>query len=330
MPLESVVTSGGKPLLPWRRAESLRDTLVLWLPCRFQGMPEGQHVWLSLFMQRWFAMLTSEQGLEEECFVQLETLQKEEKLHDRFYAGLLKERPLIGRSVFSLQELPKSATTDEIDLLRKGKVKYDYHVMSAARTCWFRGADTAALRSAYLGFGGMTILLVPGSQENQEDVKQLQQMISGLKLPAFLRRDARMVAMVEGLDPQNPLQPPPFIRNHPAMANWNAVMGAQRTNPQKQLQRVMFGQKTKEVFGGSLTADPAYAGIPFLLPRFSSATIFQSTVKERASWFQLFDVYLRESPEDGGMLLAAKPELLPGIVQVVSSMRDDDYRYWEG
>jgi hypothetical protein len=327
---ESGLASSGKSLLPWRRAESLQDVLVLWIPCRFQDMPDGQRVWLSLFLERWFAMLTSEHGLEEECFMQLETLQRKEKLCGEFYANLLKERPLMGRNISSTQDLPKRTTTDEIELLTKGKVKYDYHAMGTSRTCWFRGSDTAALRARYLGFGGMTILLMPRTEENQEDVKQLQQMISGLKLPAFLRKDARLVAMVEGLDPQKPLEPPSFIRNHPAMAHLNAVMGLQKRDPQKQLQRVMFGHKTKEVFGSSLKTDPAYAGIPFLLPRLSSTTIFQSTVEERVSWFQLFDVYLRESPEDDGMLIAAKPELLSGIVQVVSSLRKDDYRYWEG
>jgi hypothetical protein len=203
--------------------------------------------------------------------------------------------------------------------------------MSASRVCWFEGSDTAALHATYLGFGGMTILLMPQqSEQDQKSARQLQQMISGLKLPAFLRKDARMVALVEGLDPQNPLDPPPFIRNHSAMANVNAIVGQQKPDAQKLMQRMTFGLKTKEMFGGSLKTDPAYPGIPFLLPRLSSAEILHSTVEERASWFQLFDVYLRESPEDDGVLLAAKPQLLSGIVQVVESMRQDGYRYWEG
>jgi len=291
----------------------------------------SQREWLSIFLERWFALLTSKHELGEECFMHLETLQKEKKLSDEYYANLLRERPVIGRSISSLEETPKGPLTDdEINLLTKRKVEYDYHAMSASRVCWFRGGDTAALRATYMGFGGMTILLMPQSEENQESVKQLGQLISRFKLPAFLRTDARLVALVEGLDPQNPLKPPPFIRNHPAMTNLNAVVGSEKRDPQSHMRRVMFGLKTKEMFGGSLKTDPAYAGIPFLLPKFSSAEIFRSTIEERAHWFQLFDVYLRESPEDGGVLLLTKYEFLSEIVEVLASLRRDGYTYWEG
>jgi hypothetical protein len=96
------------------------------------------------------------------------------------------------------------------------------------------------------------------------------------------------------------------------------------------MQRVVFGRKTKEIFGGSLKAEHSYAGIPFVLPRLSSAEIFRSSAEERASWFQIFDVYLRESPEDQGMLLLTRYEFLSEIVDVVTSLRNDGYRYWEG
>ncbi|HTF63882.1 MAG TPA: hypothetical protein VK638_14430, partial [Edaphobacter sp.] len=97
------LASSRKSLLPWRRAESLRDVVVLWMPCRFGDVPHSQQVWLSLFLNRWLALLASEYGLEEEYFVQLETLEKEKKLYREFNANLLKERPLIGRSISSLQ-----------------------------------------------------------------------------------------------------------------------------------------------------------------------------------------------------------------------------------
>jgi hypothetical protein len=294
-------------------------------------MPESQRAWLSRFLDRWFAELSSEHGLVDEVFMQLDVLQKEKQLSDGFYANLLKEQPLVGRSISSLQSQPKGAPTDaEIDLLTKGKVKYDFHAMTEPRACWFRNSDTSSLRGTYLGFGGMTILLMQKPAEDQKDEEELGQMISRVRLPAFMRNEPRLKMLVEGLNPQKPFEPPFFIRNHPAMAQLHAMGGLRKRNPQKQMQKVMFGLKTKEVFGGSLKADPAYAGIPFLLPRLSSAEVFHSTAEERASWFQLFDVYLRESPEDGGMLLLARPDLLSGIVQTVTALRNDGYRYWEG
>jgi hypothetical protein len=335
MPDESDLVKDRKSLLPWRRSESVEDSLVLWAPCRFQEMPSGQRAWLSLFFERWFARLASEHGLREEYFIQLETLQKEKKLSDEFYANLMRDKPFMGRSISSLRDQPKGAPTEEeTDRLIKGKVKYNYHAMSASRACWFRGSDSAVLRATYLGFGGMTILLTPRSEENSEEdrkrEKQLGQLISRLKLPAFLCKDADMVALVGGLDPQKPLEPPAFIRNHPARAYFHATAGPENADAKRLMQRVVFGRKTKEIFGGSLKAEHSYAGIPFVLPRLSSAEIFRSSAEERASWFQIFDVYLRESPEDQGMLLLTRYEFLSEIVDVVTSLRNDGYRYWEG
>jgi hypothetical protein len=331
LPCEPAQAASRESLLPWRRAESVSDSLVLWMPCRFQDMPESQRVWLNSFLDRWCAVLSSKNGLTEECFMQLDVLQKEKKLSDEFYANLLKEQPLVGRSISSLQSQPKGLPTDaEIELLTKGKMKYDFHAMSEPRACWFRNGDASALRARYFGFGGMTILLMPRSQEDEKDEEELRRMISRIKLPAFMRNEPRLKMLVEGLNPQKPFEPPLFIQNHPAMAHLNAMGGIRKRNPQKQMQRVMFGLKTKEVFGSALKTDPAYAGIPFLLPRLSSAEVFHSTAEERASWFQLFDIYLRESPEDGGVLLVARPPFLPEILQVLTALRKDGYRYWEG
>lgn len=331
---ESELVSSRDLLLPWRRAESLRDALVLWAPCGFREMPESQHAWLSLFFERWFAVLATEHALSEEHFMQMETLQKEQKLSDQFYSNLMRDRPLMGRSISSLREPPRNAMTKEdVDLLVKNKVKYDYHAVTVPRACWFRGTDTVAIRATYFGFGGMTILLAPrpeeNSEEDQEKVKQLGQLMSRLRLPAFMRKDPRMVALVEGIDPQKPLDRPAFIRNHPGMAHFNATFGSQKADAQKMMKKVMFGRKMKEIFGDSLKNEHTYENIPFALPRFSSAEILGATADDRALWLQLFDVYIRESPEDEGILLLAKRELLPGIVETVASLRKDGYAYWE-
>jgi hypothetical protein len=317
-------------LIPWRRADSIEDIVLLWMPCQYPEMPLGQRDWFNLFLDRWLQILASEHGLADEFFVQMETIQGKKKLADRFYENLITEQPLMGRSISSLRETPKGVPAEEeTKLLISGKTKYDYRALSAPRACWLRGGDHVALRAAYLGYGGSTILLLPRTEESQEREKGLRELISMVQLPAFMSKNPEMVRLVAGLDPERPLDPPAFIKNHPARAHFSGILG-QKRNPEQLLERTIFGKKTKELFGDSLKTTPGYQGIPFVLPRFSSAEFFRSTAEERASWFQLFDVYLRESPEDNGLLLAAKPELLPGIVNVVNSLREDGYRYWEG
>jgi hypothetical protein len=331
MPSESDLASRRESLLPWRRAESLHDSLVLWAPCRFQEISYSQRTWLSLFFDRCFAQLVSRHGLTEEFFMQMDVLQKDKKLSDKFHANLLKEQPFMGRSISWLHGPQKTALTDEeIELLVKGKVQYDYHAMSTPRACWFRGSDARALRDSYMGFGGMTVLLIPQAEENKVDVKPMQELMSRVRLPAFMRNETTLKALVEGLDPKNPFAPPPFIRSHPAMVHMNATFGPRKYSPEQRLGRMMFGLRTKEVFGAPLKADPSYAGIPFLLPKLASVEIFHSTPEERASWLKLFEVYLTESSEDGGMLLLTKCEFLPEIVEVLASLRKDGYTYWEG
>lgn len=331
MAYESDSVTDWESLLPWRKAESLHDSLVLWAPCRFQEVSESQQVWINLFLDRWFTRIISERGLSEEFFMQVEVLQKHKELSDKFYANLLREQPLMGRSISWLRSPRNTAISDaDIELLVKGKATYDYHAMSTPRACWFRGSDAQTLRSSYMGFGGMTVLLIPRPEEDTVDIKPMQELISRVRLPAFLRNEPTLRAIVEGLDPNNPFGPPPFIRNHPTMAHMNAIFGPRKHSSEQRLRRLMFGLRTKEVFGAPLKGDPSYPGIPFLLPKLASAEIFHSTPEERASWLKLFDVYLTESPDDAGMLLVTKCELLPGIVEVIASLRKEGYNYWEG
>jgi hypothetical protein len=294
-------------------------------------MADSQRMWINQFLDRWFSAIGSEHGCSEEVFMQMETVQKNKELSDRFYANLFKERPLVGHSVSSMRQPPKGVPTDEeIEQVRAGKKKFDYHAMSTCRACWLRGNDTAAFRDAYMGFGGMTILVLPQSEENKTNLEPMRRMISTLKLPAFMRDEPVLKTLVEGLDPERPLDPPPVIRNHPAMVQMNSMIELKGSDPNKKMQRLMFGFKSKEAFGKPLKNDPAYPGISFVLPRLASGEILHSTAEERASWFELFTAYLMESPEDEGMLLLAKADSQPQIVQVLESLRKDGYQYWEG
>ena len=65
-----------------------------------------------------------------------------------------------------------------------------------------------------------------------------------------------------------------------------------------------FLAQSKEVFGHVLADDPSYPGIPFVLPLLQARHFMEASPETLATWFQVFDGYLIESREDGGILLA--------------------------
>ncbi len=90
-----------------------------------------------------------------------------------------------------------------------------------------------------------------------------------------------------------------------------------------------FQAKSKELFGTGLEDEPQYPGLPFILPLLQSSDFFNQLDQESAKWFQIFDVYLRESPEDLGILLASKTDLDDTLIELLAKMRADGFTYPE-
>ena len=71
-----------------------------------------------------------------------------------------------------------------------------------------------------------------------------------------------------------------------------------------------FLVKSKDVFGGPELKDSLHLrGTRFVLPILSSTNFLRSTPEERTRWFEVFEIYLLESPRDRGMLIASKNNL---------------------
>jgi hypothetical protein len=47
-------------------------------------------------------------------------------------------------------------------------------------------------------------------------------------------------------------------------------------------------------------------------------------------WFGLFDLYVNESPDDKGLLLASKTDLDEDLIEMLKEMREEDFVYPEG
>ena len=164
---------------------------------------------------------------------------------------------------------------------------------SGSRTYWFASKKPGEQREAFLGHGGLTTLFLT----------QADPQISAPPKPhPALVRDPKMRSLIEGAD------------TDAMMARLGSLQAP-------------FLKRSKELFAADLLDDPQYSGLLFALPLLGSNEFFSATPEDRAAWFSLFDVYLRESPEDGGMLLASSKDLEDDLEELLTAMRRDGLEY---
>jgi hypothetical protein len=70
-------------------------------------------------------------------------------------------------------------------------------------------------------------------------------------------------------------------------------------------------------------------GIPFIFPVLDSADFFSQPPEVIEKCFQLFEVYIRESPADKGILLAFTGDLEEKLIELVRVMKDQKLIYPE-
>ena len=111
---------------------------------------------------------------------------------------------------------------------------------------------------------------------------------------------------------------PASIRNHESFRQVD-VMGMLAAACSM---RDPFLARSKEIVGAGLKDALQAESVPFMIPLLNSAEIFALSEQELNAYFELFDVYLRESPADKGMVLASKHDLEEILIALMKEMRD--------
>lgn len=117
---------------------------------------------------------------------------------------------------------------------------------------------------------------------------------------------------------------PKVMRTHPAFqgADMESKMAMAYSLKDK------FLKQSKEVFGETIREEPAYAGIPYILPLLAATDFFRATPTQRAQWFEVFDVYCIESKPDKGVLFAFKDRHFDdALIELVQELRDAGMEY---
>jgi hypothetical protein len=328
--LKSEETLGvdSKALLPWRRAESMRSCSLFWIPVNLGSIPRGQREWLLEFFTRLSSHLSELSGLQAEHFMQMQVLDENEQLRKAFLNAVMKESPMLGRCWLPRGQQPIPASDQEVELLASKKKEFRPYDYAPQQAWWFlsRGAD--GLRERYLGYGGLTALFL--NPDTEETLAVAAPAETQITIPKFLRNNPGLRVLLEDFNPQKPHQIPGFVRNHPAMKQVFSVFDVDKMQEKTKALMSPFRDLTKEIFGVGIPRDLEYEGILFVLPRLASQDFFAQTDQQIRRWFEVFDVYVNESPEDEGIILACKDNLTSLIASIVGEMRSKGYRYWEG
>ncbi len=259
----------------------------------------------------------------------MQIVDEDEQLRKAFLNAMMKDSPMLGRCWLPRGKQPIPASDQEVELLASKKKKFRAYDYAHPQAWWFLGRDADALRGRYLGYGGFTaFFLKPDEEENLATIPPITN--SQIILPKFIRNDPGLKVLLEDFDPQKPNQIPSFIRNHRAMKQVFSLLEPDKIKEKNNALAAPFRDLTKEIFGAGLPHDLEYEGILFVLPKLASQDFFAHTDEQIRSWFKVFDVYINESHEDEGIIMACKDNLAPLIVSIVEKMRFEGYRYWEG
>ncbi len=316
-------------LLPFRTAEGVETFSLFWMPARFATMPEGQREWLVEFMKRLEDKSEKELGVEKLQFMHERTLRKNDTLQEAFHRKLHHYAPTPGqsRSLDQPQRIKQGPATRKAFANNRKNASIEPFLTETAFR--FRQNGAGDFTKTFMGYGGATILFCSGASEDLAPQMQLPP-IPKITVPRYLRKYAMLQTMADDFNPERPTAIPGFVRNHPAMRPIQSVMGIDLTTHNNSIRLDLFGEKSKKVFGKQIQDSIGFEGIAFILPRLSSQDFLSQTEEEIRTWFEVFDIYIRESPEDEGIIIASKHNLGPLLIDLVASMRDDGYRYWEG
>jgi hypothetical protein len=282
-----------REILPWRRATELRRFAVYWLPVRGVPAPAEQRVWQQAFFDRLFALTAKKMGLRVEVFLQFKTAME---VNDLFQKTAMEFNPLLGLSRRPGAKLPAMPTHEELhedpDACLRGEKKIDIRKYLADYCYWFVNKAEKKQREAFLGLGGLTMLLLKPDPKTTPPPLYFSPHVRQTNL-AFQKMDVD--AVVAG--------------------GFSMLDG--------------FLEKSKQLFGQGLEDDAQFQGIQFILPLLGSADFFQQPEAESKKWFDLFEIYVNESPADKGVLLASKGDLDEDLIELLRQMRDDGLRYPE-
>lgn len=275
---------------PWVRAHVLEDCFLYWLPVSAFPVRAEERAWLVEFLSRFGQSLQIAAGLRCETFFQYSEITEE--LGNVLLKDLTHPK-VTGWGRDGDAPMAEPPTAEELKKAQKQGEPVEIRNWFANYLIWFLSKDPQRYRELLSGHGGL--------------------------LSIFLPPDPSTVAPIIFITPKLRAAMPVFQR-----IDVNALIAGSYAR------RDRFLDASKKLFGQGLEERPEYPGVSFVLPLLNSEHFFAATAEMRAKWFDVFDVYLRESRKNKGLLLAFANEAHQTTLHdVMRSMRDDGVLYPE-
>lgn len=286
-------------LLPWRRAHELTRCFLYWLPVSTFPIGTRQRAWLMEFLGRWIALM-KKRGLRAELFLQYKTVHPD--LVKPLLNNMMELLPIMGLGRKPGSMLPEFPSKDDVskstkemfETLKRGDPVElpDVKKHMPDYSYWFVDKSEKQQRELFFGHGGMTF--------------------------TFLKPDPKTTL-------------PPLMISE---AQRKKLPVLQRINIDKLYAQGAsladgFLAKSKEFFSSGLEDEPQLKGIPFILPLLDSADYFSQPPEVVEKALELFEVYIRESPADKGLLLAFKENLEEELIALLKQMKEEKLVYGE-
>lgn len=280
---KSRLSTAEELLLPLVRAYTVTDCALYWIPVRSFPPSASERRWLMQFFDRLFAVLTAQLGLRIEVFLRYKAVLDHARL---FQSTAMEFAPILGIGRRPGDALPLPPNMDDLEPVLSGKREFDLREWVPDYCYWFHRKNERRQREAFLGTGGMTMLALAPDPATVPP-----------QLP-FSETFRNKHAIFKTIDVEKLLQETSSLRD-------------------------AFHAKSKELFGADIQDDPRYPGFLFILPYLASSDFFDRPSDERSQWFEAFDLYINESPEDEGILLATKLEIEDELMKIVAELREE-------
>jgi hypothetical protein len=276
-----------RKLLPLQRSTQMSRCALYWIPVSTFPVPSDQRTWLLEFFNRFSERLNQDQGAHCNLFLQQKLLQGE--LLRTFLRHAADMSAVMGLSRRPGAKLPPPPTMQDVKDLQEGRKSFRVSDYLGDYCYWFLDSDDRQQRSVFLGHGGLSmVFLKPDAKSVPPDV-HLPKAISEHFYFKQINLKGKMAAAARLSDP--------------------------------------FLLKTKELFGEGLEEEPQYRGLLYIIPLLASDDFFSQPEDVIKKVFQVFDVYVSESPSDRGLILASKEGIDDLLAEILEEMRDHHIEY---